>query len=332
MAIEGDGWFGVKGENSDLYTRAGNFTFDKNSNLVTPDGFYVLGSMADNIDFKTKTLKKPLLEVPLKDVNKQEKLSFPKTLKYPPIASTTASYVGNIGTDDVSVSMGASIVDPQGNRNNLKLLYTKSPTQTLPGSQWDVVATTQSLDGTTIYDKKTGIVSFNSTGGLESSTLTTIDNNGQAVSIDLGSAYTGVTSISSIPASSSSTTDGSIGGDLVGYDVNKYGEVVATFTNGLQSAVAQIAVYHFNNNSGLERDAGTRFRASANSGDAKILKDANGVNSIAANLKTHRLENSNVTLEKGLTELIVLQRSYDASSKSISTANEMMQKALNMHR
>ena len=58
MAIEGDGWFGVIGESNPLYTRAGDFTFDQNSNLVTPDGHYVLGSMSDNIDFTTNTLTK----------------------------------------------------------------------------------------------------------------------------------------------------------------------------------------------------------------------------------------------------------------------------------
>ena len=330
MAIEGDGWFGVVNEDGPVYTRAGDFTFDQNSDFVTSDGYYVLGSMGGNIDFTTNTLTEALQEVPLKDAGAQEKLSFPNTLVYPPVASTNAQYIGNLGVDDVARTMGADVIDAQGNRNNLKLTFTKSVPQVAPGSQWDVVATTQTLDGATIYDTKSGKASFDASGSLSSSTLSTIDNNGSAVNIDLGSQYTGVTSIANLVPSSSSFSDGSIGGDLVGYDVNKYAEVVATFTNGLQSTVGQVAVYHFYNDNGLERATGAKFYASSNSGDAKIFKDENGVNTIGANVMTARLENSNVTLDKALTNLIILQRSYDASSKSITTADQMMQKALQM--
>ena len=330
MAIEGDGWFGVINSNGPEYTRAGAFTFDQNSDLVTPDGMYVLGSMGGNIDFTTNTLTKTLQEVPLKDAGAQEKLSFPGTLTSPAVPSTNVSYVGNIGVEDTTRTMGAAVVDPQSNKNNLKLTFTRSVPQVAPGSQWDVVATTQTLDGNTIYDTKKGKVFFDAAGGLSSSTLTTIDNNGAAVNINLGSGYSGVTAIANIPPSSSSSSDGTIGGDLVGYDINRNAEVVATFSNGLQSVVGQVAVYHFYNDNGLERATGARFTQSVNSGEAKIFKDANGVNTIGAKVMTFRLENSNVTLDKALTELIVLQRSYDASSKSITTADQMMQKALDM--
>ncbi len=330
MAIEGDGWFGVVNEGRSEYTRAGAFTFDQNSDLVTVEGLYVLGSMGGNIDFTNNTLTEALQEVPLKDVGAQEKLSFPNTLTYPPVPTTSAQYVGNLNVDDTIVTMGADVVDPQSNKNNLKLTFTKSVPQVAPGSQWDVVATTQSLDGATIYDTKNGKASFDAQGGLTSSTLTTINNNGAQVNIDLGSAYSGVTTIANIPSSSSSITDGTIGGDLVGYDINRYAEVVATFSNGLQSTVGQVAVYHFYNDNGLQRASGARFAESVNSGRPTIFQDADGVNTIGANVMTYRLENSNVTLDKALTELIVLQRSYDASSKSITTADQMMQKALQM--
>lgn len=330
MAIEGDGWFGVVNRNQNEYTRAGAFTFDQNSDLVTVDGLYVLGSMGGNIDFTTNTLTEALQEVPLKDVNSQEKLSFPNTLTFPAVPTTFAKYIGNVGTLDEVRTMGADVIDAQGTKNNLKLTFTRSVPQVLPGSQWDVVATTQTLDGSTIYDTKSGKVNFNTQGALASSTLTTIDNNGAQVNIDLGSQYNGVTAIANIPASSNSTTDGTIGGDLVGYDINRYAEVVATFSNGMQSTVGQVAVYHFYNDNGLERATGARFKQSSNSGDPIIFKDANDVNTIGANVMTYRLENSNVTLDRALTNLIILQRSYDANSKSISTADQMMQKALQM--
>lgn len=330
MAIEGDGWFGIVNNGENLYTRAGEFTFDQNSDLVTPDGSYVLGSMGNNIDFETNTLTTVLDDVALKNVGEQTKLSFPNTLTYPAVASTNVQFIGNLGTDDEVRTMSAAVVDSDNNRNQIKLTFTKSIPQVEPGSQWDVVATTETLDGSTIYDTQNGKAFFGPSGEILSSTLTTIDNNGSQVSIDLGSGYSGVTTITNIPPSSSSLSDGTIGGDLVGYDINRNAEVVATFSNGLQSVVGQVAVFHFRNDDGLERASGARFRESSNSGEPIIFKDENGENIIGANVMTFRLETSNVTMETALTELIILQRAFDSNSKSITTVDEMMQKALNM--
>ena len=136
LAIVGDGWFGVQGENEPIYTRDGSFTFDANDDLVTPDGYHVLGTMGGNI--QNNVLSSVLAEVPLGEVTAQEKLQFPKFLTFPPEPTTTASFLGNIGTDDVTRTMGAGVVDSQGDKNNLKLTFTKSATQPhlVPNGMW----------------------------------------------------------------------------------------------------------------------------------------------------------------------------------------------------
>jgi len=328
LAIEGDGWFGVQRDGKVLYTRDGAFTFDANDDLVTVDGFHVLGTMGGNID--GETLTSVIDEIPLGDISTQEKLRFPKSLTYPPEATSNASFFANLGVDYEVRTIGAAVVDPQGVKNHLRLEFEKDPVQTPPGSQWNVTATTQTLDGSTIYDTKTGRVEFDSAGGLISSTLTTIDNNGAMVAMDLGSGFSGIVAINIPVVSGSSLADGTIGGDLMGYEINKNAEVIATFTNGMQSSVGKIAIYHFQNNQGLERLSGTRFQESSNSGKATFFKDANGQNIIGANVSNFQLENSNYKMEVGLTELIILQRAFDANSKSVTTADEMMQKALSM--
>ncbi|WP_434637157.1 flagellar hook-basal body complex protein [Sulfurimonas sp. NW7] len=332
LAILGDGWFGIEQGGAPLYTRAGDFTFDANSDLVTTDGYYVLGTIGNNIS-EDNILTQTLSEVPLGGVNEQEKLRFPKTLTYPPEPTTQVKFLGNVGVGAEGsevVTMGASVIDPQNNRNELRLEFTKSAVQTPPGTQWDVTATTKSLDGQIIYDTQTGTVAFDETGALVSSTLTTIDNNGTPVTIDLGTAYDGVVSIDIPVVPGSSVADGTIGGELEGYAINKNGEVIATFTNGRQSSVGRIAVYHFVNDQGLERITGTRFGVSSNSGEPIFFQDTNGQNIIGTEITNFRLEGSNVAMSAGLTELIILQRAYDANSKSITTADQMMQKALNM--
>ena len=329
VAILGEGWFGILGEDKPLYTRDGTFGFDENSDLVTGDGYYVLGTKGNNIS-DDNILTQKIDEVTLGDIASQERLRFPKTLTYPPEPSTQAKFLANLGVGYEPITVSASVVDPQNNKNHLRLEFIKNPIQTPPGSQYTVTATIQSADGTTLYDTQTGVAEFDPAGALTRNTLTSIDNNGAPVTIDLGSGYDGITSIDIPVVSGSSIADGTIGGDLVGYSVNRNAEVIATFTNGEQSSVGKIAVFHFPNEQGLDRVSGTRFRESSNSGSARFRQDANGNNINGTEVVNYRLENSNIELTYGLTELIILQRSYDANSQSITTADQMMQKALNM--
>ena len=332
LAIDGDGWFGVRSDGDPVYTRDGNFHFDANDDLVTADGYHVLGFMGGNID-QNDVLTKVLNEVKLKSTAQVEKLRFPKSLTYPPEPSTKAKFFANLGVGAPgfeTVTVGASVIDPKNQRNHLRLEFTKAAVQNPPGSQWNVKATTQTLDGQTIYDTKTGTVEFDETGALISTTLTTIDNNGAPVAIDLGKGYDGIVAMNRKVVPGSALADGTIGGDLVGYDINKNAEVIATFTNGRQSSVGKIAIFHFQNDQGLNRLTGSRYQETSNSGKAVFFSDKDGNIINGANVTNFKLENSNYQMASGLTELIILQRAYDANSKSITTADQMMQKALNM--
>ena len=330
LAIDGDGWFGAKGDGNPIYTRDGAFTFDANADLITIDGFHVLGTMAGNIS-EDDVLTSKLDTVPLGEVNTQKELRFPKTLSYPPEPTTNVSFIANLGILDVSRTVSGTAVDGNNSKNHLKLDFTKNAIQTLPGSQWSATATMQSLDGGTIYDVQTGSLEFDSRGALISNTLTSVNNNGTEVAIDLGSNFDGVISIDvPIVAAGSSSSNGTIGGDLIGYAINKNAEVLATFSNGEQSVVGRVAVYHFQNDQGLSRLNGSRFAETINSGKAAFAKDTNGNSIVGADITNFKLEGSNYQITQGLTELIVLQRAYDASSKLVTTADEMIQKAINM--
>ena len=342
LAIMGDGWFGIQSDGEPIYTRDGNFVFDTNRDLVTTDGFYVLGTMGDNVD--GEILTEQLQSVSLDSVSKQEKIRLPRDLLFPVQPTTEVNLYGNLGIEDEIKVVNAQAIDSQNQKNNIRLEFTKIDPQVLPGSQWSVVATAQSTEleplynpqttETTyvpkfIYDTKEGVVEFDEAGALLSSTITTVDNNGSAVIIDLGTQFGGLTATDNT-VSSSYQSDGVEAGTLSGYDININGEIIAAFTNGKQSSVGTIAVFHFQNDRGLDRLTGTRFTQSSNSGEAIFYKNANGENITGVTIVNHKLEGSNVEIEAGLTELIILQRSYDANSKSITTADQMMQKALEM--
>ncbi|MEA3228898.1 MAG: flagellar hook-basal body complex protein [Campylobacterota bacterium] len=329
LAIDGDGWFGVKNaQNQTFYTRAGDFVFDANSDLVTNDGMYVLGTMSGNIE--GKNLTKRVAQTELADISLQENLRFPNTLTYPSQPTQNSKFMGSLdmGIDAKNI-FSAQAIDNFNNKNSLKIEFTKVEPQVLPGTQWNVEASTIGKDGNTVYDTKNGVALFDEKGGMISNSLTTINNNGSEIKIDLGTGFDGIISNSSVqPVVSDS--DGVPAGDLVGYDINTNAEVIAVFTNGEQSSVGKIALYHFQNEQGLEKISSTKYSASSNSGDATFFKDDDGKNIFGTDVLNYTLESSNVLLSQSLTELILLQRSFDSNSKVISTADQMMQKALDM--
>ena len=342
LAIMGDGWFGIQGEGKPMYTRDGAFTFDKNRDLVTHDGYYVLGTMGANIN--NGVLTEQLAEVELGTAATQQKLRFPDDLVFPVQPTTEARFFGNLGVDDETRVISAKAIDAQSNINSIRLEFTKVDPQVSPGTQWNVVATAQSASvdtvyneetgettylPLTVYDTQTGVVTFDESGILTSNTLSSINNNGSTVSLDLGSGFDGLISMNN-PFSGSSSSDGLQSGELVGYDINKNAQIVATFSNGMQSSIGMVAVYHFQNDRGLERVSGARFTESNNSGRPIFFQDANGKNILGTELTNYKLEGSNVRMEVGLTEMIVMQRAYDANSKSITTADQMLKKALEM--
>ena len=327
ISILGDGWFGVEGNGQTMYTRDGSFTFDENRDLVTQDGMYVLGTMGNNT--ADGVLTEQLFEVPLDDVGNQEPLSFPKELYFPAQATTEATFSGNLTLDENIVTVGAPVINSEGVTNDLRLEFSKVVPSVSPGVEWNVTATIQNLDGTQTYDTQTGVVSFDEYGALTSNTLSSIDNQGSRVDINLGTGYDGVISISAANSLDSSA-DGLTDGELIGYDINENGDVLATFTNGRQSNVGSIGVFHFQNDQGLERASGSMFMESANSGKPIFFKDENGNNVNGTSLSTGKLESSNVDMTVALTDLIIMQRAYDSNSKSITTADEMLQKALDM--
>jgi flagellar hook protein FlgE len=325
-----------------MYTRDGSFTFDKNRDLVTHDGYYVLGTIGNNINNGVVTQQ--LAEVQLGAVGTQQKLRFPDDLVFPVQPTTEAKFFGNLGVDDETKIISVKAVDAQSDINSIRLEFSKVDPQVSPGVQWNVVATAQSSSTRTVYDEATGettylpqeiydtqsgVVTFDESGVLTSNTLSSINNNGTSVRLDLGSGFDGLISMNN-PFSGSSSSDGLQAGDLLGYDINKNAQIIATFSNGMQSSIGMVAVYHFQNDRGLERVSGARFTESNNSGRAIFFQDENGNNILGTDLTNFKLEGSNVRMEVGLTEIIVMQRAYDANSKSITTADQMLKKALEM--
>lgn len=182
-----------------------------------------------------------------------------------------------------------------------------------------------------IVDTQTGVLTFGATGELLNNTIATVSNSGTPLTLNLGepNSFLGLTSNTSLSRTNSSKADGYMEGFLKAYGMDSNGNVIAEFTNGRSSAIAKVAIYHFQNDQGLENVTSTLFSASSNSGKP-IFYTKDGESFLGSQIYSNKLEGSNVSIATALTELIIMQKAFDASSKSITTSDQMIQNAINM--
>jgi flagellar hook protein FlgE len=181
-----------------------------------------------------------------------------------------------------------------------------------------------------------GTVQFNSNGSLASvnpQSLSITWNNGstanQQVNLAFGTPNTfdGLTSFDQKSATGLIGQDGYSGGDLNGVRIDQNGVLIGSFTNGRSLGLAQISMAKFANNEGLMADGGNLFLQSANSGEPTVGAAGSGGRGAVF---SSALEMSNVDLSKSLTQLIVIQRGYQANSKTITTSDQMLQVLLQL--
>jgi flagellar hook protein FlgE len=212
--------------------------------------------------------------------------------------------------------------------------FRKTAVDTNTGSTWDLkisVPQPATIDTTAPYYEKTGSIRFNNDGSLATYNPPNISfsgNNGSApdqqVSLSFGTAnaFDGMTSFDSKSATSGISQDGYTGGDLVGIRIDQSGTLVGSFSNGRSFGLAQIAMAKFTNNEGLATEGGNIFIQSANSGEPIIGTAATAGRGF---IQSAALEASNVDLSRALTQLIIIQRGYQANGKTITTSDQLLQ-------
>ncbi|AJC91526.1 flagellar hook protein [Campylobacter subantarcticus LMG 24377] len=239
-----------------------------------------------------------------------------------------------------STELSAKLINPDGSVSWVKITLDRVLPQNGTDLEYKAQAQIYDNNGNKIGGTSNGLITFNESGALVSNTLTSIDNNGIKVNIDLGSyydpnipnsGYDGLHALKNKQPSVHTQIDGKGEGFLNNYSINTDGTVVATFTNGDQVAIAKLALYNFTNEQGLEKLGENLYGQTGNSGNPTFLTDANG-NFSTATFEGGKLEQSNVDLSVAFANLITLQKAYDSSSKSITTADQMIQKAINMKR
>ncbi|HEG8528040.1 TPA: flagellar hook protein FlgE [Campylobacter coli] len=235
-------------------------------------------------------------------------------------------------------SAGLEIYDSLGSKHTLEVQFVKQSTTQDGGNEWQmIIRVPEPAEINTTGEGPNNIIvgtaRFNNDGSLSNYNPRTINfspNNGaapnQQIKLSFGTSGSndGLVSSNSASTLTGQATDGYTSGNLKpdAIRVDDKGNILGEFTNGKTFAVAKIAMASVANNSGLEEIGGNLFKVTANSGNIVVGEAGTGGR---GEMKTAALEMSNVDLSRSLTELIIIQRGYQANSKTISTSDQMLQ-------
>jgi flagellar hook protein FlgE len=167
-------------------------------------------------------------------------------------------------------------------------------------------------------------LTLNASGGTAPKWDDTLGVLGQTVTLDLSkfTQYSQASTVNSI------NSDGAGVGNVVGVQVNDQGIVSAIFDNSQVRQIAKIALATFPNPDGLQSVSGNAYRGSMAAGQLVIKQPGLGAGAIAPS----SLEASSVDLSSEFTGLISTQKAYSASSKIITTADQMLQELISIIR
>jgi flagellar hook protein FlgE len=238
------------------------------------------------------------------------------------------------GFEAATHSSSIDLFDSLGSKHTLRMEFRKTALDANTGSTWSITVSVPppaTIDTVYPYDEKTGSIRFNNDGSLSTYSPPNISfsgNNGSApdqqvnLSFGTANAFDGMTSFDSASSTSGISQDGYTGGDLTGIRIDQSGTLIGSFSNGRSFGLAQIAMAKFTNNEGLATEGGNVFSQTANSGDPIIGTAATAGRGF---IQSSALEASNVDLSRALTQLIIIQRGYQANGKTITTSDQLLQ-------
>ena len=329
MSIQGDGFFVARSGGQALYTRAGALSFDALGRMVTQDGGVIQGWTADsagavNTNSATSDLLMPLGQAISPQVTTKVSLggnleaTAPTTFPGPEVMTTITVYDQLGKSLDLTFGMKMTAA-------NTWSLQPYTPDGADAGTAPDTLGAAVSLT----FDPTTGKL----TAPVTPPTVTIPASFGTysgPVTIDLGAASAdGLRQFAGKSTATALSQDGATSGALQSFTIGADGTVTGVFSNGRNRVIGQIAMAAFSNPSGLEKVGGSFFRPTPNSGLAQVgVPGSGGRGSIAGGT----LEMSNVDLAQEFTNLIASQRGFQANSKIITTADELLQELVNLKR
>jgi flagellar hook protein FlgE len=373
LAINGQGFFILDDDGSQLFTRAGTFALDEAGMLVNPgNGMKVQGWMAQELD-----------GVRYLDTSRSiEDLIVPVGAKDPARATTIAVFACNLdkrtpeipdGATDLEIREGTwstqqKIYDSFGQEHDLVVEFSRVPgvnnvwTARVSVDPQNAVPTNAAAGLGDAPPAAGAADAFTLTFSNQGTLLSATDAAGnevggeglvymqmaydvqsaapgddgamvrQVFQLNLGTVGSTTNSMTQFAERSTtriSEQDGYIMGYLEDFKIDSTGVITGVFTNDQIRILGQVALATFPNQGGLEKAGDTTFRRTSNSGNADIGPSGTG---IKGKIQSGVLEMSNVDMADQFTDMIVTQRGFQASSRTIQTADQLLQELLTLKR
>ncbi len=344
VQIKGDSFFIVSDGANNFFTRAGAFYVDGQGNLaMTSNGYTVMGWQVDPNNEKNI----------IKDTVSALKIMSPDKLTAEPEQTEEAYLSGVIDKNSTQLKVDPGLIVNISLYDSLGYAYVArfgikatdidngefeiNPIELLDSKGDKVTGATLKLESNALkYDTTSGKITtpadkikLNVTDGtsnlpsfqkdimVDFSTSTMYDNKG--TSTIKGNAG----SIEGLKA-------GCKVGEMSGVAIATDGKITATYDNGKQRLLGQIAVANFANPSGLEKKGDNLYQSTPNSGAFDGIGE--DITSGSGSLSTGVLEMSNVDLSAEFTDMITTQRGFQANSRIITVSDSMLEELTNLKR
>ena len=330
MALSGNGFFTVSSNGAEEFTRAGSFQTNANGEVVNVAGqnLQVYPPTASGFN----TTQRVNLVIPTGNSAPSATTTAGLTFNLPAGSTApTATPFDPANANSYNQSTSMTLYDSLGAAHTATMYFVSTG-----GSGWDSY---EYIDGTAVNPTVAGALkpvtlTFSNSGALTGTTDVAGGTNDAAVSFGTYTPTTGAaamnvtynlasaTQYGNAFGVTSVTQNGFTTGQLSGISVSSSGVVQANYTNGQSTSLGQVAVANFPDQQGLQQVANTNWVQTFASGQP-VYGQAGGAG--FGNIESGALEQSNVDLAQQFVDLIAHQRAFEANSKTITTADEMLQ-------
>jgi len=327
MALSGDGFFVTESTAGTVsYTRAGDFTTNSSGEIVTTGGDTVMGYPATNGVVDSTAALQPLT------VNLGSAISATPTSEF-----TVPSNLDSAATTGTTFTSTAKVYDSLGSPITVSVDYTKTASNTWSYSVDVPNTVTGATPSTGTTSIASGTMSFDSSGNLTSPTgsvalsIPTLADGAASLSMNWDLSNTSgaatITQTDQTSTNGTSTQDGYAAGTLSSYSISSNGTIEGVYSNGVTSALGQVAVATFGNEQGLSQAGTSTFTETAASGVANVGVAGTGGRATIAGGYT---ESSNVDVASEFSKMIVAQEAYQANAKTVTTLDTIAQDTVAM--
>jgi flagellar hook protein FlgE len=338
--IQGNGFFMVNdpSTNATLYTRAGDFQVDASGNLLTSTGQNVQGWTMTNGVLNTSGAVSDI-QIPVGQLRQSE-----ATTKMSVSANLNAAAVVGVttGTTADSFSTPIQVVDSLGNSLVMTETFTKTAPLTwsyqitIPGEAvtGGVAGTPKELlatPGVLTFDSSGKLLTPAATAGAIPVAVTGLADSAADLNITLNlygaDGTPNITQFSATSATSAQAQNGVAAAQITSVGMGDGGQVLAQYSDGTNQVVAQLAVASIRNPGSLIAVGNNNYQSSQQTAQAAVgVADTGG----RGDIKGGELEASTVDIATEFTDLIVLQRAYQANGKVITTSDQLSQVTISL--